>query len=101
MSVENFKEYTERVAGDPELRKMAGEIGIRDVDAHIGVSKKLGLGDWSKEDMLNFVRETVDNDDLEFQDLSEEELEMIAGGFGSTTAASAAAAAAAAGSGGW
>ncbi len=119
MSVENLKEYATRCATEPELRKAANEIGLENLDKHISLSESLGLS-WDRDDMVAFRRELVDSDDLE--DLTEEDLEMVAGGICTTTAvvvggvvagavgagtvagvaaAGAAGGAAAAGDGGW
>ena len=84
MSVENLKEYALRCAREPDLRKAANEIGVENLDAHITLSKSLGL-DWKREDMLAYTRDVVNSDDIELEDLSEDELEMIAGGICTTT----------------
>ncbi len=78
MSVENLKEYARRCATEPELRAKAKEIGMSDAEEHMRHAESLGL-DWTLDDMAAFRRETIDSEgDLE--DLSEEELEQIAGG---------------------
>ena len=83
MSVENLKEYARRCAADPELRVVAKEIGMSDVDEHMRHSGRLGL-DWDRGDLVAFRKEVADTEgDLE--DLDEEELEQIAGGAGVTT----------------
>ena len=77
MSVENLKEYARRCASDPELRTRAKEIGVSDVEEHMRHAGSLGL-DWTMDDMFAFRKEVVDAEGD--QDLSEEELEQVAGG---------------------
>ena len=85
MSVENLKEYARRCATEPELRARAREIGMADMDEHMRHAESLGLS-WDRGDLVAFRKEMIDSEgDLE--DLSEEELEEIAGGGISTTAA--------------
>ena len=83
MSVENLKEYARRCAADPELRAVAKDIGLGDVDEHMRHAGSMGL-DWDKDDLVVFRKELGDGEDLE--DLSEDELEQIAGGFVTATA---------------
>lgn len=86
MSVENLKEYARRCATDPELRAVAKEIGISDLDEHMRHSESMGL-DWDRGDLVAFWREMTDSGEGDLADLSEEELEEIAGGGATTTAA--------------
>jgi predicted ribosomally synthesized peptide with nif11-like leader len=81
MSVENLKEYARKCAADPELRAKAKEIGAANVDGQIVHSKSLGL-EWSTADMEEFKKEVWADGEL-----SEEDLEQVAGGFVTTTAA--------------
>jgi predicted ribosomally synthesized peptide with nif11-like leader len=81
MSVENLKEYARRSAADPELRAKAKEIGAMNVDGQIEHSKSLGL-DWSRADLVEYQKELQSEGEL-----SEEDLEQVAGGLVSTTAA--------------
>ena len=84
MSVENLKEYARRCATEPELLAKAKEFGMADIGEHMRQSCSLDL-DWTREDLVAFRKEVVDAEgDLE--DLGEEELEQVAGGFISTTA---------------
>ncbi|MCY4431907.1 MAG: hypothetical protein OXC11_16160 [Rhodospirillales bacterium] len=95
MSLENLKEYARRCAPEPDLRAEAKALGTSDIDGHIRHAGNLGL-DWTAQDMVAFRKEVIDaGGDLE--DLSEEELEQVAGGAVSTTMAVAAAAIAALG----
>ena len=89
MSLENLKEYAHRCASDPELLAKAKEFGILDMEEHMCQSSILGL-DWTMDDMVAFRKEVIDSDD-EFRDLSEDELEQIAGGLVTSTAAAVAA----------
>ena len=84
MSLANLKEYAMRCANEPELREKAKSIGMMDVDEHMRHAESLGL-DWTMTDMAAFRREVVDAED-DLSDLSEDELEMIAGGVCTTTA---------------
>ena len=83
MSVENLKEYARRCAADPELRAVAKDIGLGDVDEHMRHAGSMGL-DWDRGDLVEFRKELGDGED--FEDLSEEELEQIAAGFATATA---------------
>jgi hypothetical protein len=85
MSVENLKEYARRCAKDPELRAVARDIGMADMDEHMRHAEGLGL-DWNRSDLVAFRKELIDEDE-DLADLSEEELEEIAGGGITTTAA--------------
>ena len=83
MSLENLKEYARRCATEPEMRQSAREIGIEDVEEHMSLAESLGLK-WGRKDMLAYRRELVEGDDLE--DISQEDLEQIAGGVCTITA---------------
>ena len=84
MSVENLKEYSRRCAEEPELRARAKALGISDVEGHIQEAGSLGLH-WTMDDMVALRKELVDAEG-EFEDLSEDELEQIAGGAVTVTA---------------
>ena len=118
MSLANLKEYVRRCTDEPELRTKAKAIGMQDIGKHIRHSESLGLS-WTKRDMVSFRDELMDVDD-DLADLSEEELEQVAGGIfsvtivgalavgagvgvaaGAAAGGAAAGGAAAAGSGGW
>lgn len=94
MSVENLKEYARLCANDPEIREKAKAIGGTDVEEHMRLAESLGLN-WTSGDMMAFRKELVADDDL--TDLSEEELEQVAGGAFSVTIAVGLAVGAAAG----
>ena len=85
MSVENLKEYARRCAADPALRAAARDIGMTDMDEHMRHAESLGLG-WDRSDLVSFRKEMIDSEG-DLVDLSEEELEKIAGGLVTTTAA--------------
>ncbi len=85
MSVENLKEYARRCASEPELRAKAKEIGLSDMGEHMRHAESLGL-DWTRGDLADFRKEVIDAEgDLE--DLSEEDLEQVAGGAVTATVA--------------
>lgn len=81
MSIENLKEYARRCAADPDLREKAKSIGATDLDGQIAHAQSLGLP-WTKGDMVEFQKEMQAEGEL-----SEEDLEQVAGGLVSTTAA--------------
>ena len=84
MSLENLKEYARRCATEPELRAKAKAIGIEDMEQHMRHAEILGL-DWTMDDMATFRKEVLDDPD-NLQNLTEEELEQVAGGICTTTA---------------
>ena len=85
MSTENLKEYARRCATEPELLARAKEFGLTDMDKHMRYAESLGL-DWTTGDLAAFRKEVIDAEG-DFDDLSEEELEQVAGGAFSTTMA--------------
>ena len=93
MSLENLKEYARRCATEPEMTAMAKKIGIEDIGQHMEYSESMGL-EWDSDDWLAFREEVVAkqreyDDEFDLEDLSEEELEMVAGGLFSVTIVSA------------
>ena len=86
MSLENLKEYAQRCAAEPELRATAKTIGITDIEGHMSHAETLGL-DWNLEDMAVLRQELTGETEDGLVDLSEEELEEIAGGAVTVTAA--------------
>ena len=85
MSVENLKEYAVRCANEPELRAKARELGPTNVEGHMLHADSLGL-EWSERDIVAFKTEVL-GPDQDLNDLSEEDLEGIAGGAITVTAA--------------
>ena len=85
MSVENLKEYARRCATEPELRARAKALGLEDAEGHMREAAALGL-DWTMDDMVAFRKEVLDDENVA-SELSEEELERVAGGLVSATAA--------------
>jgi predicted ribosomally synthesized peptide with nif11-like leader len=86
MSVENLKKYGQMCVENDDVRKKAKEIGVQDIDGQIALAKSLGL-EISKEDFEALVKETgLDGKN----ELSEEELKKVAGGFVTLTATLAA-----------
>ena len=84
MSMENIKEYARRCVSEPELREVAKNIALTDIDGHMRHAETLGLG-FSNDDLEALRQEITGSEELE--DLSLEELEDIAGGAVTTTAA--------------
>ncbi|GAK51477.1 hypothetical protein U14_02721 [Candidatus Moduliflexus flocculans] len=80
MSVENFKKFGQLCAEDPKIREKVKEIGIENIDSWIAYSKnELGL-EFTKEDIQTLANEVRPTDEL-----SEEQLEQVAGGVVTTT----------------
>jgi predicted ribosomally synthesized peptide with nif11-like leader len=77
MSVEKLKKYGQLCETNEEVRAKAKEIGLQDLNGQIAYAKTLGL-DIAKEDFEALAKEAG----LEKKDeLSEEELKQVAGGF--------------------
>ncbi len=81
MSVEDFKKYGQMIAQDEKVRAKAKAIGVENVTGQIGYAKTLGL-EFTQQDMAKAVREAG----VSSQELSEEQLEKVAGGAISSTA---------------
>lgn len=90
MSMESFKAFTFKVLEDEELKKKAKEIGINNIEAIIALAKENGF-DIQKEDFEAAAKEFESNDEL-----SDEDLEKVAGGVVTASVALAAVSAAAA-----
>ena len=75
MSVADLKQYGLMIAEQEEVRQHAKEIGIEHLDGQIAYAKELGL-EFSLEDMQALAEEAGVTGD----ELSEEQLEQIAGG---------------------
>ena len=86
MSVENLKEYARRCATEPDLLAAAKTIGMTDVEEHMRQAGDLGL-DWTRDDLVAFRRELTGDESDDLTDLTEEELEQIAGGVATATLA--------------
>ena len=84
MSLENLKEYALRCANEPELRETAKTIGMTDLDGQMRYAESLGL-EWTMDDMAALRKEATGDSEDGLEDLSEEELEQIAGGAISVT----------------
>jgi predicted ribosomally synthesized peptide with nif11-like leader len=83
MSVENLKKYGKMCEENEDVRKRAKEIGLQDMDGQIACAKSLGL-DISREDFAALAKEAgLDGTN----ELSEEDLEKVAGGVATTTVA--------------
>ena len=85
MSIEALKDYSKRVMEDPEVKVEAKKLGLGDLAGQIDYAKGLGYS-FSMEDIQELAKE------VEGQ-LSEEELESVAGGFAFVGVAAVAAAA--------
>ena len=75
MSVVDLKQYGQMIAEQDEVRQHAKEIGIEHLDEQMAYAKELGL-EFSLEDMQALAEEAGMTED----ELSEEQLEQIAGG---------------------
>jgi predicted ribosomally synthesized peptide with nif11-like leader len=82
MSVENFKKFGQLCAEDEQVRERVKEIGIENIEGWMEYSKnELGL-EFDQEDMQTLAAEMGSVDEL-----SEDQLEQVAGGVVSSTAA--------------
>lgn len=80
MSLDNLQEYARRCATDPDLRAAARAIGMTDMEEHMRHAGSLGL-DWTRADLVAFRKEVIGDDEVDdLVDLTEEELERVAGG---------------------
>ena len=84
MSVADFKKLGQMCAENEDIRKKAKEIGIDNLDGIIAYGKELGL-DFSVDDM----KALADEAGITEGELSEEQLEKVAGGVVTTTALAA------------
>ncbi len=78
MSVENLKEYGKKVAHDADLLAKAQEIGLENIEGQIELAKSLDL-EFSVGDMEALGREVS-------SEMTEDQLELVAGGVATTTA---------------
>jgi predicted ribosomally synthesized peptide with nif11-like leader len=77
VSVENLKKYTKLCEENEETRKKAKGIGLKDLDGQIAYAKTLGL-EISKADFEAMAKEAGLD---EKKELSEADLEKVAGGW--------------------
>ena len=82
MSVENLKKFGMLCAENEDVRKRAKEIGLNDLDGLMAYGREMKL-DFSSEDLAALAKEAG----VSRQELSEEQLEQVAGGIVTTTAA--------------
>ena len=80
MSVEDLKKYGLMCIGDEDLKAKAETMGM-DIEKHIAHGKELGL-DFGSEDFQTLGEETGFSKD----ELTDEQLERIAGGAATATA---------------
>ena len=80
MSVEDAKQYGQMIMEKEEVRKRAKEIGIADVEGQIAHARTLEL-DFTAEDLQALAKEAGFSED----ELSDEQLESIAGGLWTLT----------------
>ena len=76
MSVVDLKNYAKACAEDEALREKAKQIGIENVQQHIEHAKQLGYY-WDENDLQEFSKQMQAEGEL-----SEEDLENVAGGVG-------------------
>ena len=82
MSVENLKKFGMLCAENEDVRKRAKEIGLNNLEGLMAYGREMEL-DFSSEDLIALGREAGVNR----AELSEEQLEQVAGGFVTLTAA--------------
>jgi predicted ribosomally synthesized peptide with nif11-like leader len=81
MSLENLKEYGRRAATDDTVKARAKAIGLQDMSRHMEYASSLGL-DFDQDDVNALAKEAQGSEEL-----SEDQLETVAGGIVSATAA--------------
>ena len=81
MSVEDLKNYAKACSEDDSLRQKAKEIGIENVQKQMEHAKQLGYN-WDENDLQQFAKEMQSEGEL-----SEDDLENVAGGVVTTSAA--------------
>ena len=89
MSLDALKDFGKKVMEDADLKAKAKKVGIENVDGIIDLARENGF-DISKEDFEAAAKEAQSSDEL-----NEDDLEKIAGGFVTSTAAAVVAAASA------
>lgn len=82
MSVADFKKYGQMIAENKDVREKAKAIGMNDITGQIAYAKDLGL-EFTVSDMQEMAKESGISKD----ELSEEQLEQVAGGIATTTLA--------------
>ena len=87
MSISALQEYARRCAEDAALRDTARKVGLLNIDGHVELAASLGLY-WTVDDLIDYQRDVVDAQGG-VDELSEEELEWIAGGSQVTSVSSA------------
>lgn len=81
MSVADFKKYGQMIAEKADVREKAKAIGMNDITGQIAYAKELGL-EFTVSDMQEMAKEAG----LSKDELSEEQLEQVAGGVVTVTA---------------
>ena len=84
MSIEALKDYSKRVMEDPEVKVEAKKLGIGDLAGQIDYAKGLGYS-FSMEDIQELAKEVAPAEG----ELSEEDLESVAGGLITVSVAAA------------
>jgi predicted ribosomally synthesized peptide with nif11-like leader len=90
MSLDSFKAFSQKVLEDQELKKKAKETGINNIEGIIALAKENGF-EISKDDFEAAAKEFESKEEL-----SDEDLEQVAGGVVTASVALAAVSAAAA-----
>ena len=81
MSVENLKKFGMLCAENEAVRKRAREIGLNDLEGLMAYGREMEL-EFSSEDLTALAKDAG----VSRQELSEEQLEQVAGGFVTLTA---------------
>ena len=82
MSVEDLKKYSQMCVQDDALKAKAKDIGLENIDGQIEQAKTLGLN-FSMEDLDTLAKEVGAGE----AELSDDDLESVAGGFVTALAA--------------
>ena len=80
MSIENLAEYIRQVDADPEKRARAREIGLDNIEGQMAFARSLSL-EWDEADFEALARQAQKWKSGEGSgELSDEDLELVAGG---------------------
>ena len=82
MSVQDLKKFGQLCAEDPVVRQKAKELGMTNLEGQVAYAKTLGL-EFNADDIKALAKEAG----VAGNELSEEQLEQVAGGCLSTIAA--------------
>jgi predicted ribosomally synthesized peptide with nif11-like leader len=82
MSIEDFKKFGQMCADDEVVRAKAKDIGLEDIDGLAAYGRELGL-----KFTVNDLKQMAEEAGLMEEELSEDQLEKVAGGVATGTVA--------------